>query len=582
MDETIEIGPANDEQCVRLRRALRSVPGFQLIFVEVEDGTVRSEVLRRLRGWVARGELGALAIVSYDGRAPIEQVLRGHPSGLVLTDLDAPHEVGHSFDDALRWLNWERDRLPSLLTGPLALVLGRDGLQRVLELAPDLVSWRRYTARFDDTHVRDLWTLHEAMPWHAVLAQERDRVPWPAWHRLLALPASVARPLVSAVTKAIRARGALGLFDEAEALYTQACLRRWADDEFAELHVAGAHVALDRGHGEIAAHRADTAEELIGSVPSPDARSRQAVLILDGRRSLLAGLDARGLAAYRQAAELALTRLDASGRVSGLVGAAIARRLGHDHRGATTELAAAAEVALAANVDWLEYHVALARAWVSDGREALAALSEAYRLATRAGSVEAVEVAVRAATIAASTRDVVNTASWHERGAAARTVHAPPWMQQASWRIDAWLATRRGDLAQASASYQKARAVDPTSAMAPVELAIGYAELAVGSVDAAGAAFERARADADVRHDLPAEARAEVGLGRVALARGADLDAAVTGLLHAIEIFEQGGERVGRSEAHRVLAEVLDRLGRADEAAAERQRAVDAAAAGGL
>lgn len=582
MDDAVEIGPANDEQCARLRRALRAVKGFQLVFIEVEDGVVRGEVLRRLNGWVARGEVGALAVVAYDDRASIEDVLKGHSGGVVLTDLDAYVAPNGSLDAALRWLNWERDRLPAILSGPLALVVGRDGLQRVLEIAPDLASWRRYTARFDDTHVRDLWTLHEAAPWHTLLAAERERIPVSMWPRVLGLHERVARVLVTGVVSAIRARGSLGYAEEAETLYEAALAYPWVDDERAEVEAAGGQVALDRNDGATAAERCAEAQRLIAPTLGFDARARFAVLMLEGRRALLGGNTASGLAAYAGATDIASARLDQAGRVSGLVGTALANRLVGDHVRAAVDLAAATEIARVTGTDWLEYHVALARGWVGDGRRALDDLAEAYRLAAHAGSPEAVEVAVRASSVAASLRDASATTAWHRRAAPARSPYAPTWMQQSSWRIDAWLAAQRNDYTRASASYQRARDIDPKSASSPNDLAIGRAELLIGSIATAAAAFTRARADAIVRHDQRLQALAEIGLGQTALAQGANLEPAAAMLRHAIDVLDRDGARVAGAEARGVLGNVFERMGRIDDAIAERERVADVLNAIGL
>ena len=158
----LDLGPENEEQLARLRRALSLEAGFQLVLLEVAQPGLAKEILRRLHRWSGRDGIPALAVVrTRPGRDPVAP-LRCIAGGAVLVGIDQPFDldgielvtVDDSGPDArsdapardpveytMTTLNWYRDELPSLVAGPLVLVLSPDGLRQLFVHAPDLLAW---------------------------------------------------------------------------------------------------------------------------------------------------------------------------------------------------------------------------------------------------------------------------------------------------------------------------------------------------------------------------------------------------------------------------------------------------------
>ncbi|HWO19730.1 MAG TPA: hypothetical protein VNO30_13185 [Kofleriaceae bacterium] len=172
MDELAaqDLGPENEEQLARLRRALILGTGFQILFLEISNQNLAKEVLRRLRAWSGHDGVPPLAIVrTRPGRDPVASLqhmsagavligidrvfdLPGLDRGLVTVDDggpdardDAPAET--LVERTMTTLNWNRDQLPLLVDGPLVLMLTPDGLRQLFVHAPDLLAWRAHTTR---------------------------------------------------------------------------------------------------------------------------------------------------------------------------------------------------------------------------------------------------------------------------------------------------------------------------------------------------------------------------------------------------------------------------------------------------
>lgn len=574
-DEPREIGAANDERCLRLRRALRAATGFRLILIEIERGEVRHEVLRRIEGWRERGDIGQIEFVYSHSAGGLLEASEWSPPGLVLLDLD---DVASAGDDAaltisLQTLNWERDRLPNMLKGPLVLVLDRRGTQRLLEVAPDLASWRKYSFHFDETARSDFWTLEGAAPWHTILAHEVRVAPTATWLALLAEPVRSTIVTSTSVVRAIRTRGQLAMHEDAEAIYQAARGYPWSPRELAAIEVAGGHAALDRRALDDFEQRRAAARS---SVAQGGRRSYGTFLeefLLEGRRALVMHDLARARDAYRSAVVSSHRRQDAVVRTTALVGLAVVTPDDDGGERRDEFLREADSVAKAARTDWLEYYVAIAKAWASRGSQALRHFDAAYQLAAQAGSPEAVETALRAATEATAVHDQRAAETWLRRAAPASTPGAPAWMQQTYWRLEAVRATRLGHHAQALALQRRVRAIDPQSATSPLDVAMGRVAMLAGEPRVALESFERARDVGVARADPVAVAHAEVGIGRARLVLSERVDEAEAALRRASEFFSQRRLHAAEAEARRHLSDALATLGRHDESAEQRAQA---------
>jgi len=182
LEEAIDLGPENDQHLRRLRRALILGTDFQLVFVEVSHPHLKREVLRRLRLWSGNDGVPALALVRARPGFDPAIALKDVTSGAVLTEIDEPFDVA-TIEQAMTTLNWYRDHLPSLVSGPLVLILSPDGLRQLFVHAPDLFASRSHTTRITVPRPVDL----ELRPWPSRRASLEEK----AWlERMIAMSTS--------------------------------------------------------------------------------------------------------------------------------------------------------------------------------------------------------------------------------------------------------------------------------------------------------------------------------------------------------------------------------------------------------
>lgn len=183
VEAAIDLGPENDQHLSRLRRALILGTGFQLVLVEVSHPNLKEEVLRRLHLWSGNEGVPSLAFVrTRPGLDPVA-ALQGVVSGAVLVGIDDPFDV--ATEQTMTTLNWYRDQLPSLVSGPLVLIVSPDGLRQLFVHAPDLFASRSHTTRITTPRPVDL----ELRPWPSRRASLEEK----AWlERMIA--ASAANP----------------------------------------------------------------------------------------------------------------------------------------------------------------------------------------------------------------------------------------------------------------------------------------------------------------------------------------------------------------------------------------------------
>lgn len=227
----IDLGPENDRQLARLRRVLTLGSGFQLVVVEISHPVLGAAVLRLLRAWGGVGGVPPLAIVTArPGRDPMA-ALRGASTGAVLVGIDptivvkaiavpvatstenatAPSSFRDPVEQMFTTLNWYRDQLPSVVAGPLVLVLTPDGLRKLFVHAPDLLAWRSHTTRI----VLPRPLEPEVRPWQSLRAALEEK----AW--LERMIASDAANLEDHVARAVP--GWLARLGDIEARQTGDC-----------------------------------------------------------------------------------------------------------------------------------------------------------------------------------------------------------------------------------------------------------------------------------------------------------------------------------------------------------------------
>ncbi|HET7503635.1 MAG TPA: hypothetical protein VFK02_21590 [Kofleriaceae bacterium] len=141
----VALGHDSDARLVRLRATLALGAGFQLVIVEVEPGPIRAEVIRRVQSWAGHASIGALTVVTLDpARALLPQLEA--TAGALVVGLEPTDPGAVPARDWVAELNWSRDGLPGIVRGPLVLVVSQRTHRELFERAPDLYSWRRYTA----------------------------------------------------------------------------------------------------------------------------------------------------------------------------------------------------------------------------------------------------------------------------------------------------------------------------------------------------------------------------------------------------------------------------------------------------
>lgn len=147
MSQDSTLGAENELALERLRRALATMEGFQLLFLECPEGPERAHVLETLMSWSGTKGIPRLKHLRLSGRAAKLPPLATRNGGIVLEGLDSLLLDNDHVDHLIGTLNWQRDQLKTHIHGPLLLVLSGRGMARLLERAPDLASWRAHTCR---------------------------------------------------------------------------------------------------------------------------------------------------------------------------------------------------------------------------------------------------------------------------------------------------------------------------------------------------------------------------------------------------------------------------------------------------
>ena len=580
MDEVVEIGPSNDETCARLRRALRSVDGFQLVLIEVEPGPVRTEVVRRIATWSARGDVAPLSIVRIPRGLPhadVMSIVLPRSGGSVVLDLDGVRGARQ----AMQALNWERDHLAQRLAGPLVLLLSRAGLQLLFEVAPDLVTWRKQSFRFPaPTRPRP----PSPVPWIVDLARQYE---WTGGEALAGNLATTSKRLpIYELIWCIRVRRWLRRFPEAEELL-RLPRAHFSAVEVAWLDIAEVELAIDLDDPERAKRALQRAAAT--SVDSPYAdRVRLDLALATGHAALHGGhADVEAQVAFETAARLAHHLPSRESQVLAAVGLAAVFALADDTPTAMKYLDEAGRLAEAALArwstgadfyfdgppNWLSYYIQCAQAWAVGPPESLRHLEAAYALAAATGGPEVVEVAVNAAAVALAIGDRAALARWLERAQAAGSDAAPATLRSAYWRVRGLAALRDGGPAARDA-LAHARAIDGFGDTATEAMLLAEAALAAGDAAAAARDYNRARELAAARADAASVALAQLGQGRAILAgTGRPVAEALAPLRAAIEEFAARGESAREAIARGYLGDALARRNDLAHAAADYRRA---------
>ncbi len=155
MSQDPTLGAENALALERLRRALGTLEGFQLLFLECPEGPERAHVLEELMSWSGTKGIPRLKHLRLSGRAAKLPPLATRNGGIVLEGLDSLLLDNDHVDHLIGTLNWQRDQLKTRIHGPLVLVLSGRGMARLLERAPDLASWRAHTCRITRVQAHD-------------------------------------------------------------------------------------------------------------------------------------------------------------------------------------------------------------------------------------------------------------------------------------------------------------------------------------------------------------------------------------------------------------------------------------------
>ncbi len=134
----------NRGEWTRLRRALALEQGFALFVVDVPDVETEGRVVELLAG-----ERELLVLDAREGgeQAPVRELLRRSAGVAVLRSVEASRRDLEALERCLAQLNARRDQLVAR-GHVLVIVLRRDAVARMLDVAPDLYSVHRARARF--------------------------------------------------------------------------------------------------------------------------------------------------------------------------------------------------------------------------------------------------------------------------------------------------------------------------------------------------------------------------------------------------------------------------------------------------
>ncbi len=135
----------NRGEWARLRRALGLETGFALFTVDVPDVETEGRVVELLRR--ERVQLVMLDARSSDDEAPVRELLRRQHASMVLRCVEASRRDGEALERCLVQLNARRDQIAAR-GHVLVVVLRRDAVVRMLDVAPDLYSVHRARFRF--------------------------------------------------------------------------------------------------------------------------------------------------------------------------------------------------------------------------------------------------------------------------------------------------------------------------------------------------------------------------------------------------------------------------------------------------
>lgn len=129
----------------RLRLALQLESGFALFVVDVPDVGTEGRVVELLAG--ERAELVVLDARSSGEQAPVRELMRTRQSVVALRSVEASRWDVEALERCLVQLNARRDRL-AVRGHVLVIVLRRDEVARMIDVAPDLYSVHRARFRF--------------------------------------------------------------------------------------------------------------------------------------------------------------------------------------------------------------------------------------------------------------------------------------------------------------------------------------------------------------------------------------------------------------------------------------------------
>ncbi|MCA9681401.1 MAG: hypothetical protein KC457_04330 [Myxococcales bacterium] len=143
----------NRDEWLRLHRALELEDGFALFVVDVPDPRTEERVVGLLAEEYEGIEVLDARATGED--APVRALLRGTGQIAVLRSVEASRWDIEGLERCLVQLNARRDQIAAQ-GGRLVLVLRRDAVERMLDVAPDLYSVHR--ARFRFARLEDPWS----------------------------------------------------------------------------------------------------------------------------------------------------------------------------------------------------------------------------------------------------------------------------------------------------------------------------------------------------------------------------------------------------------------------------------------